>query len=90
MAFVNPHSLLGGKVQMTADERIQYIEKQIAACELDRTNAINCPYCDSQNIEGNPLCCNTFARAVAAILLRKDLHDKSREAERIIEKVQTN
>jgi hypothetical protein len=43
-----------------------------------------------QNLPGEPLCCHPFARAVAAILLRKELHDKAEEAERIAEKVTRN
>ncbi len=75
---------------MTPEQKIEYIEKQITACQQDRTNAINCPYCDEHNVEGNPLCCEKFARAVAAIVLRKDLHQKQEHAERIAEQVSRN
>jgi hypothetical protein len=75
---------------MTSDQKIANIEAQITACQQGRTNAITCPYCNKQNVEGNPLCCNTFARAVAAILLRKDMRAKAEHAERILEKVQSN
>ncbi len=75
---------------MTPDQKIENIEKQITACEQQRTNVITCPYCDKQNIEGNPLCCNAMARAVAAILMRKELHDKQEHAERIAEQVSRN
>lgn len=75
---------------MNADERIEFIEKQITACEQQRTNVITCPYCDKQNVEGHPLCCNAMGRAVAAILLRKDLQEKADHAERIAEQVSRN
>jgi uncharacterized protein CbrC (UPF0167 family) len=75
---------------LTAEQKIENIEKQIMACEQQRTNILTCPYCMRQNIEGEPLCCHPFARAVAAILLRKELHDKAEEAERIAEKVTRN
>ncbi len=75
---------------MTSEQKIAFIEKQIIACQQDRQSAINCPYCDSQNIEGNPLCCELFARAVAAIMVNKDDKMRAEHAERIIEKVQAN
>ena len=56
-----------GGDRATADKIYSfYIDKQIIACQEERQNAINCPYCDQQNIEGNPLCCELLARAVAA------------------------
>lgn len=75
---------------MTSEQKIAYIEKQIHACEQGRQNSINCPYCDSQNIEGNPLCCALMGRAVAAILINKDDKERMEHAERILEKVQAN
>ena len=75
---------------MTSEQKIAYVEKQIAACKQGRQNSINCPYCDSQNIEGNPLCCDLLGRAVAAILIRQDMKAKAEHAERIMEKVQSN
>jgi len=75
---------------MTAEQKIAYIEKQIHAAEQGRQNAINCPYCDEQNIEGNPLCCELFARVVAAVLVRKDDQARAQNVERILEKVQSN
>jgi hypothetical protein len=75
---------------MNGEQKIEYIAKQIHACEQGRQNAINCPYCDSQNIEGNPLCCVLMGRAVAAILINKDDKERAEHAERILEKVQAN
>ncbi len=75
---------------MTADERLRNVEAQITACEQGRTNVITCPYCMKQNVEGQPLCCNALGRAVAAILIRKDMQDKTEHAEKILEKVQSN
>ena len=75
---------------MTSEQKIAYVEKQINACRQGRQNAINCPYCDEQNIEGNPLCCIPFAKAVAAILIRHDYQSKREHVERILEKVESN
>jgi hypothetical protein len=75
---------------MTSEQKIEYIAKQIHAAEQGRQNAINCPYCDEQNIEGNPLCCVLMGRAVAAILINKDDKERAEHAERILEKVQAN
>jgi hypothetical protein len=75
---------------LTGEQKIDYIAKQIRAAREGRQNAINCPYCDSQNIEGNPLCCELFARAVAAIMVNKDDKIRAEHAERILEKVQAN
>jgi hypothetical protein len=75
---------------MTSEQKITYIEKQISACEQGRQNTINCPYCDEHNIEGNSLCCELFARVVAAVLVRKDDQESADKVERILEKVQSN
>ncbi len=75
---------------MTAEGKIKYVEKQILAAKQGRQNAINCPYCDSQNIEGNPLCCELLARLVAAILVRTGDRARRETMERVLEKVQSN
>ncbi len=75
---------------MTGEDKIKYIAKQIRAAKESRQNAINCPYCDSQNIEGNPLCCELFAAAVAAILVNNWDKERADTAERIMEKVSQN
>jgi len=75
---------------MTAPERIAYIEKQMIAVHQERQSSVNCPYCDGQNIEGNPLCCELFGRAAAAIMLRWDIKDRIAHAEQIAEKVSRN
>ena len=75
---------------MTAEQKIEYIEKQMVAVRNKRQNSVNCPYCESQNSEGNALCCEIFARAVAAIMVRWDLKDRSAHIEKVMEKVSQN
>lgn len=75
---------------MTGEQKIKYIEKQMVAVRNERQSAINCPYCDKQNIEGNPLCCRLFARAVAAIMIRWDLKDCVAHVDKVMEKVSRN
>lgn len=75
---------------MTPDQKIANIEAQITACEKGHTNTITCPYCGEQNREQFPLCCEKLGRAVAAILIRKDVQEKAEMAERIAEKVSAN
>jgi len=75
---------------MTAEQRIAYVEKQIAAVDQGRQNTLNCPYCDAQNLPGDPFCCLTFGRAIAAIMIRRDMREKADEAEKIAEKVSRN
>jgi len=75
---------------MNSDQKIAYVEKQITACEKGRQNTINCPYCEAHNREGEALCCEKMGRAVAAILIRKDVQEKADHAERILEKVAQN
>ncbi len=75
---------------MTGEQKIEYIAKQIRAAKEDRQNSLNCPYCDSQNIEGNPLCCELFAKACAAILVNNWDKERADTAERIMEKVSQN
>jgi hypothetical protein len=75
---------------LTGEQKIEYVAKQIRAAREGRQNAINCPYCDSQNIEGNPLCCELFARAVAAIMVNNWDKERADTADRIMEKVSQN
>ncbi len=75
---------------MTSEQKVQYVEAQITAAEQGRQNVLNCPYCGGKNIEGEPLCCISFARAAAAVLIRKEGHDQIEHAERILEKVERN
>jgi hypothetical protein len=75
---------------VTSDQKIANVEAQITACEQGRTDVITCPYCCEQNREQFPLCCEMLGKCVAAILIRKDMHDKAEHAERILEKVQSN
>lgn len=75
---------------MTAEERLAYIEKQVAAVDQDRQNTLNCPYCDSQNLPGEPFCCVQFGRAIAAIMIRRDVREKIDHVERVMEKVSRN
>jgi hypothetical protein len=75
---------------MTGEDKIKYIAKQIRAAKEDRQNSLNCPYCDSQNIEGNPLCCELFSKACAAILVNNWDKERADTAERIMEKVSQN
>ena len=83
---------------MTGKEKIEFIAKQIRDLKQAKSwgvathqdAMIKCPYCDSQNIEGNPLCCELFAKAVAAILVNNWDKERADTAERIMEKVSQN
>lgn len=75
---------------MTADERIEYLEKQMKALEQGRQNVLNCPYCQSQNEPGEPFCCSTLSAAVMAICDRKDFQERRDLAEQIAEKASLN
>lgn len=75
---------------MTPEQKIASIEAQIAACERGATNIITCPYCDEQNKQGQPLCCETFAKAAMAIIQRQGTHELVEHAERIAEQVSRN
>ena len=83
---------------MTAEQKIENVERQIDDLMRARRigvkpygkGSIHCPYCDSDHVEGEPLCCEKLGRAVAAILLRKDVQEKAEMAERIAESVSRN
>ncbi len=82
---------------MSPEEKIRNLEFQIGSMERfaqiglkPERGTILCTYCGAANYEGQPLCCNLMGRAVAAILLRKDLQEKAEKAERIAEKVGQN
>ena len=73
---------------MTAEEKILFIEKQMHACEDERTNTINCPYCGKQNKDPEePLCCAEFSVVVLAILDRWAADAERQRFEQIYENV---
>jgi hypothetical protein len=72
---------------MTAEEKIEYIAKQIAAIERQATNTLNCPYCGEQTVFGALLCCMTMGKAVRAILQRDTQQELAQHAERIAESI---
>jgi len=89
---------------MTPEDKIDFIEKQIANCEAGKSDVIICPYCGGRNyrpashvvsIDGliekpEPLCCLTFGKAVRAILQRQATQELADNAARIAEKVAQN
>jgi hypothetical protein len=53
---------------MTSQEKFAYIHVQICACERGEVNALVCPYCGELHAKGDPLCCETFAKACAGAI----------------------
>jgi hypothetical protein len=75
---------------LTGEQKIDYIAKQIRAAKEDRQNQLKCPYCEAFNKKGEPLCCELFAKACAAILVNNWDKERADTAERIMEKVSQN
>ena len=75
---------------MSPEEKLDYVRKQIHACEEARTNVITCPYCGQINQVGEPLCCETFAKAAMAIISADGVKERIELAERIGEAASRN
>jgi hypothetical protein len=76
---------------MTAEEKLSYLEKQVYAVRRERTDTINCPYCKCQNRAGDETpCCETFTKAMWAVLNRMDLNHQKEIVEQAMEKASRN
>jgi hypothetical protein len=76
---------------MTGTEKLQSVERQIAACERFGVYSITCPYCGAENnAESEALCCELLGKAVKAILHRKAIQDRFRELDELYERVSRN
>ena len=83
---------------MTGEQKLAFVEKQITAIEREvnlgrkkRNCEINCPYCGGRNSPGDAaVCCMAFARAAAAVLMRKGANQDLERVEQLMEKVSRN
>ena len=73
---------------ITAEEirsraKIKAIKDQIdRPCAVGEHPTILCPYCDSLNVDGQNLCCDTLRQCVVALLM-------ARRTERMIDKIKS-
>ena len=87
---------------MTPDEKLIDIQNQIVLCERGNSDEIICPYCNTANSRYResslafprqsrkgppPLCCETFGKAIAAILQRQALGEMVDQANRIEDRI---
>ena len=72
---------------MTSEEKIANVNAQLDAIIEERTNVLHCPYCETNNQQGEELCCMTLAKAIEAILDRKHVHDLAQLAARIADRL---
>jgi hypothetical protein len=72
---------------MTGDAKIESVERQLAAISDQRTNTINCPYCNRHTLQEQPFCCKTLMKAIRAILEREARQELADAAEKIAENV---
>ena len=76
---------------LTPEERITYLEEQIAACARKEATVIVCPYCATENRSDNErLCCPLMGKAVSAIIERERLRNVQDTVSRIMENAEMN
>lgn len=72
---------------MTPEQRIADVERQMSLCERNEADAIECPYCGILTPRGGPICCDLFAKAAMAILRAWAKRDALRQFEEIAERI---
>ena len=62
---------------MTGEEKLESVAAQIHAIRTNRSvsRSITCPYCGAVNVQGEPLCCETFGKAAMAVIQRDSFND---------------
>lgn len=75
--------------RFTPEQKVQFVEQQMDACERGDQHYIECPYCGLRTERGDVLCCWTLGKAVRAILQRQVMKELADNAERIAEAVYT-
>lgn len=88
MSEYGPHS--SGGVSPESQQKIENVAAQIAECERGTRVTIICPYCGEQNKQGQPLCCETFAKAAMAVIQRQGQAELIEHAGRIAEAIARN
>ena len=73
-----------------AQERLQNIMDQIRAYEAGDQHSLTCPYCAGVNRDGQPFCCEMFAKASIAALERIRVEDARETVERVMERHSQN
>lgn len=68
---------------LTPEEKIASVEKQIGMIELGGAAVIICPYCGAHNAEDQTFCCETLMRCMAAVLDRRENQRRAEIKKRI-------
>lgn len=77
---------------MTPEQRIADVERQMSLCERNEADAIECPYCGQIMPRGGNICCQLFAKAAVAILrawAKRDVFHQFEELAERIDKIAT-
>lgn len=57
---------------MTGKQKIDSVARQMSDCKSGKSDSIVCPYCRGENKPENKyVCCETFGKAVMAIIHRE-------------------
>ena len=75
---------------MTEVEKLDNVEHQVRAIEAGKFEVLVCPYCGMATAKGDDLCCDTFNKALHAVLDRIELQEKIDAANRIAERAARN
>ena len=76
--------------ELTPEEKIENVEKQLRIIELGAGSSIDCPYCGEVHTPESQPMCATLIKCIGAILQRKDIAQQAEMADRIAEKALTN
>jgi hypothetical protein len=75
---------------LTAEQRMRYVEHQIFEMRAGRLDTIECPYCAHITIKGEEsLCCALMADAVTAVLFKIECADQLDKCARIADNAAT-
>lgn len=66
--------------------KIKSVEDQIALMDRGQLKILSCPYCDRENVKGEPLCCNLLMLAVNAVLDSFEAEEQINRAAKIADK----
>lgn len=79
--------------ELTADERMKFVENELLQVLRGERNIMACPYCYGLNVQPEdtdkpePLCCRLFAMASIAAMSGQEIQEQLDKAARIAEQV---
>ena len=82
-----------GTVDLTAEEKMKYVENEVLRVWRGESSIMACPYCFALNVKpeepekAEALCCRLFAYAAMAAMSGQEVQELMDKAARIADKV---